>query len=136
MRKIKKTKTLSASVSDKDTSTIPVNHWLRLSDEMVLSILRLLSKEDLGKVSLLNKKFRDLSRDNSLWTELTLDYQDIRQNAERCRRLVQRCKKLSIVWCLSSDENRERSFSAPFVGKMGRRSFPTEAGDLQGGAEH
>ena len=42
----------------------------------------------------------------------------------------------SIVWCLSSDENRERSSSAPFVGKTGRRSFPTEAGDLQGGAEH
>ena len=41
-----------------------------------------------------------------------------------------------IVWCLSSDENRERSSSAPFVGKTGRRSFPTEAGDLQGGAEH
>ena len=39
-----------------------------------------------------------------------------------------------MVWCLSSDENRERSSSAPFVGKTGRRSFPTEAGDLQGGA--
>ena len=37
-----------------------------------------------------------------------------------------------IVWCLSSDENKERSSSAPFVGKTGRRSFPTEAGDLQG----
>ena len=31
-----------------------------------------------------------------------------------------------MVWCLSSDENRERSSSAPFVGKTGRRSFPTE----------
>ena len=95
MSKIKKIKTLSASVIDQDTSTIPVNHWLSLSDEMVLSILRLLSKEDLGKVSLLNKKFRDLSRDNSLWTKLTLDYQDIKQNAESCRKLVERCKKLA-----------------------------------------
>ena len=97
MSTIKKTKILSKSVSDQDNSPVPtpINHWLRLSDEMVLSILRLLSKEDLGKVSLLNKKFRDLSRDNSLWTELTLDYQDIKQNAESCRKLVERCKKLA-----------------------------------------
>ena len=30
----------------------------------------------------------------------------------------------------------EQSSSAPFVGSLGHRSFPTEAGDLQGGASH
>ena len=42
--------------------------------------------------------------------------------------------KLSSWESLSSDENRERSSSAPFMGKRGRKSFPTEAGDLQGRA--
>ena len=105
MRKIKKTKTLSASVSDKDTSTTPVNHWISLSDEMVLSILRLLSKKDLGTVSRINKKFRDLSRDNSLWTELTLDHQDIKQNADSCRKLVERCKKLASLKITNESHN-------------------------------
>ena len=71
-----------------------INLWLRLSDEVALYILRQLPQESLKTVSLVNKKFRDLSRDDSLWTELTLDYEDIKHNAETCRKLVKRCKKL------------------------------------------
>ena len=70
------------------------NFWMCLSDEMVLFILRHLPQKDLVTVSLINKKFRDLSRDDSLWTELSLDYQDIKQAADSCRKLVERCKKL------------------------------------------
>ena len=70
------------------------SYWMCLSDEMVLFILRHLPKIDLVTVSLINKKFRDLSRDDSLWTELSLDYQDIKQAADSCRKLVERCKKL------------------------------------------
>jgi len=77
----------------KDART-PTNYWLCLSDEMVLFILRHLPQKDLVTVSLVNKKFRDLSRDDSLWTELSLDYQDIKQAADSCRKLVERCKKL------------------------------------------
>jgi len=44
---------------------------------------------------LINKKFRDLSRDDSLWTELKLDYEDIKNKTESCRKLVERCKKLA-----------------------------------------
>ena len=36
-------------------------------------------RKDLVKVSEVNKMFRDLSRDYSLWTRLTLDYEDINQ---------------------------------------------------------
>ena len=71
-----------------------INLWLRLSDEVALYILRQLPQESLKTVSSVNKKFRDLSRDDSLWTELTLDYEDIKHNAETCRKLVERCKKL------------------------------------------
>ena len=87
---------LSPSASSKipDASSA-VDHWPRLSDEIVLMILRLLSEKDLVKSSLINKRFRDLSRDKTLWTELTLDYANIKQNAESCRKLVERCKKLS-----------------------------------------
>ena len=87
---------LSPSASSKipDASSA-VDHWPRLSDEIVLIILRLLPEKDLVKSSLINKRFRDLSRDKSLWTELTLDYVNIKQNAESCRKLVERCKKLS-----------------------------------------
>ena len=62
-----------------------INHWQILSDEMVLSILRLLPQKDLVTVSKINKKLRDLTRDDSLWTELTLDYEDIKQNTDSCR---------------------------------------------------
>ena len=80
-----------ASVDDKGSG---INHWLRLSDEMALYILRHLPQTSLKTVSLVNKKLRDLSRDDSLWTELTLDYQDIKHNEESCINLVQKCKKL------------------------------------------
>ena len=43
---------------------------------------------------MINKRFRDLSRDDSLWTELCLDYQDIKLHADSFRKLVERCKKI------------------------------------------
>ena len=70
-----------------------INHWLRLPDEMTLHIFSLLPKELLKTVALVNKKFRHLS--NGLWTGLTLDYEDIKHNTERCKDLIQRCKKLA-----------------------------------------
>ena len=70
------------------------NYRTRLSDEIVLLILSKLSHKDLVTVSFINKKFRDLSRDDSLWTELSLDYQDIKLHADSCRKLVERCKKI------------------------------------------
>jgi len=78
-----------------------INHWLRLSDEMALYILRHLPQKSLKTVSLVNKKFRDLSRDDSLWTELTLDYKAIMRNAETCTKLVERCKKLASLKILA-----------------------------------
>ena len=72
-----------------------INHWLCLSDEVVLSIFRLLPQEDLVTISLISKRFSHLSKDPSLWTQLTLDYENIKQNAESCRKLVDRCKKLT-----------------------------------------
>ena len=37
----------------------PIDHWSRLSDEMVLFILRFLPLKDLVKVSLINKMVRE-----------------------------------------------------------------------------
>ena len=48
-----------ASVDDKGSG---INHWLRLSDEMALYILRHLPQTSLKTVSLVNKKLRDLSQ--------------------------------------------------------------------------
>ena len=72
-----------------------VNHWPLLSDEVVIYILRLLPQKDLVRSSLIDRRFRTLSRDDSLWTKLTLDVENIKQNAESCRKLVDRCKKLT-----------------------------------------
>ena len=106
--KKQKSEALPVQARDQESeasSSLVINHWLFLSDEMVLYILRLLPKKDLGRVSLLNKKFRDLSRDDSLWTELTLDYQDIKQSAESCRKLVERCKKLTSLKITNKSRN-------------------------------
>ena len=87
---------MEASVAS-DHNVATVNHWPRLSDEMVLFILSHLPRKDLVKVSRVSKKFRDLSRDDSLWTDLTLDCEDIKRKADSCRKLVERCKKLAIL---------------------------------------
>jgi len=82
-----------------------INYWLRLSDEMAIYILCHLPHKSLKTVSLVNKKFRDLSRDDSLWTELTLDYGDIEHNEESCRKLVKRCKKLASLKISNKSHN-------------------------------
>ena len=66
---------------ESETSSNPViNHWARLSDEIVVSILRFLPQKDLVNVSLVNKKFRDVSRDSCLWSKLILDFKDVKQS--------------------------------------------------------
>ena len=72
---------------------------------MVLFILGHLPQKDLVNVSMINRKFRDLSRDGSLWTELTLDYVDIKRKAETCRKLVERCKKLASLKISNESDN-------------------------------
>ena len=72
---------------------------------MVLFIFRLLPQEDLATVSLVNKKFRNLSRDDRLWRELTLDYQDIKQSAGSYRKLLERSKKLSSLTITNKSRN-------------------------------
>ena len=101
--KKQKTAEIIAPASSQDPGeSSGVNHWPRLSDEVVLYILRLLPREDLVKSSLIDRRFRTLSRDDSLWTELTLDYVDIKQNAGSCRKLVDRCKKLASLKIINS----------------------------------
>ena len=76
-------------------STPVINHWERLSDEIFVSILRYLPQNDLVNISLINKKFRDVSRDSCLWKKLILDYNDIKQSANSCKQLIYRCNKLT-----------------------------------------
>ena len=84
------------------------NHWLRLSNEMALSILCLLPRKDLVTISRVNRKFRDLSKDDSLWTKLTLDYGNIKENIQSCRALVARCGKLSHLK-ITNEFNKDES---------------------------
>ena len=94
--KKQKTAAIGGPASSKDPGESDgVNHWPLLSDEVVLYILRLLPQKDLVRSSLIDRRFRTLSRDDSLWTNLTLDIANIRQNAESCRKLVDRCRKLT-----------------------------------------
>ena len=104
---------VNALITDPDSSRqVPeegsggINHWLCLSDEMALSILSLLPKKDLVKVSLINRKFKDLSRDVSLWTGLVLDCKDIQRDTDGCRMLLDRCKKLSSLEISNKSEIR------------------------------
>ena len=55
----------------------------------------MIPRKDLITSSLISRRFRDLSRDDSLWTELALDFEDIKRDPEKCRKLVDRCRKLS-----------------------------------------
>ena len=104
---LKKTKNPAPTDCSQDTSTVPViDHWSRLPDEVILSIFRLLPQKDLVTLSLINKKFRDLSRDDSLWTELTLDHADIKQSVVSCRKLVERCKNLASLKITNNAEDQ------------------------------
>lgn len=100
---------LTKQSTDQEPEAGSINHWSRLSDEMVLFIFRLLPQEDLVTVSLINKKFRDLSRDASLWTELTLGYEDIKRSEDSCRKLVDRCTKLTKLKITSKSACLKRS---------------------------
>jgi len=94
----KKTKHDDEGLAPQDSDQVQgpgIDHWPLLSDEVVLAILRYLPQKVLGTLSRVNKRMRDLSRDDSLWTEITLDYEDITQREGSCRDLVERCKKLA-----------------------------------------
>ena len=95
----KKPKVLAAGpgVQDPGRGKQSINYWSSLSDEVVLFILRFLPQQDLVIISLVNRRFRHLSKDPSLWTKLTLDFENIKQNVESCRKLVDRCKKLASI---------------------------------------
>ena len=104
--KVSKMRTRKPRRTEAEDGPIAIDHWPRLSDEMVLFILGFLPQKDLVKVSLINRRMRKLSRDDSLWKELTLDYEDIKQCADSCRRLVERCKKLASLKITNSNHNQ------------------------------
>ena len=80
--KIKKTDALQ----EPETSSNPViNYWARLSDEVVVSILRFLPQKDLVNVSLINMKFRDVSRDSSLCMDKA--YPGLQRHQAECKQL-------------------------------------------------
>ena len=58
------------SSSSSEGASSDVDPWTQLSDEVVLDILRLLTKKDLVTSSLISRRFRNLRRDESLWTGL------------------------------------------------------------------
>ena len=100
---------LTKQSTEQEPEAGSINHWSQLPDEMVLFIFRLLPQEDLVTVSLINKKFRDLSRDARLWTELTLGYEDIKRSEDSCRKLVDRCTKLTKLKITSESASFKRS---------------------------
>ena len=118
----KRQKTVSNNRLKLKDARTPTNYWLCLSDEMVLFILRHLPQKDLVTVSLINRRFRDLSRDDSLWTKLILDYQDIKQTADSCRKLVERCKKLETLE-ITNESGDQRSLNIMSVVIRAKKSL-------------
>ena len=55
------------------------NKFMLLPDEMKLHIFKNLSPQDLGAVSATCSDFHRLSKDHSLWTELTVDISESRR---------------------------------------------------------
>ena len=92
-----------------------IDRWPLLSDEVVLNILRYLPQKVLVTLSMVNKRMRDLSRDDSLWTELTLDFEDMQLQREgSCRDLVKRCKKLASLK-ISNTSNKPMSANSSIM---------------------
>ena len=84
----------AAGAPDQD-SIINISNW---PEEMILLLFSYLSRKDLVKISEVNKRFRDLSRDGSLWpVKLTLDIGDFEQKTASCIGLVERCTKLATL---------------------------------------
>ena len=90
---------------ESETIPSPINHWERLPHEVVVFILRYLSINDLVKVSLINKKFRDVSRDTRLWTRLILDFHDIKENEDRCKQIIDRYTRLTSLEITNNSHN-------------------------------
>ena len=65
----KKTKNDDRGLASQDSDQVEgpgIDHWPLLSDEVVLTILRYLPQKVLGTLSMVSKRMRDLSRDDSL----------------------------------------------------------------------
>ena len=114
-RRTKKSKSENESLTagltggpDAATGKQNVNCWPILSDEVVLIILRLLPQKDLVTISMLDRRFRHLSQDPSLWKQLILDVKNIKQNAESCRKLVDKCKKLDSLNITNNSGNSSK----------------------------
>ena len=67
---------------------------LSLPRELQLYILGLLPTRDLLSLSETCRSLKELARDPSLWKQLVLSYENIKNNTQACRELVARCSKL------------------------------------------
>ena len=65
-----------------------------LPDEVLLMIFSFLSKSDLVSLSQTCHGLKHVTRDPSLWTELSLKYEAIKKSTWACRELVSRCTML------------------------------------------
>ena len=65
-----------------------------LPTEVLLMIFSLLSKSELVSISQTCHGLKQVARDPSLWTEIILKYEAIRQHTWACRNLIGRCTML------------------------------------------
>ena len=71
-----------------------MNSSFPVPDEIALRILDFLPQKDLVKLSQVNRYFRRISRDDSLWTTITMDAMTIMIHEDTVRRLFRRCSRL------------------------------------------
>jgi len=76
--------------------------------EIQLLILGQLKVSDLVKVSETCHRLKDVARDPSLWRQITLTYQKIKNNTEACRNHVSRCSSLREI-SITGEEKSIRS---------------------------
>ena len=76
--------------------------------EIQLLIFDQLKVSDLVKMSETCHRLKDVARDPSLWRQVTLTYQKVKNNTEACRNHVSRCSSLKEIF-ITGEEKSIRS---------------------------
>ena len=92
-----------------------------LPDEVLLMIFSFLPKSDLVSLSQTCHGLKHVTRDPSLWTELSLKYEAIKKSTWACRELVSRCTMLKHLTITPARHAPEDTDSAKVMSVVEKR---------------
>ena len=92
-----------------------------LPDEVLLMIFSFLPKSDLVSLSQTCHGLKHVTRDPSLWTELSLKYEAIKKSTLACRELVSRCTMLKHLTITSASPAPDDTDSAKVMSVVVKR---------------